>query len=124
MVLEGIDDDMDELAVGGAVPARPEACVAVEAPTPDGRRVGAAAAAAGNLRLRRRSGGALEGAGDQVREHLLVLGTERGGEHEDGGGEEPQRRRRRVDVAGDGGWVDLAALAGLGAQRLHGELGF
>lgn len=42
MVLEGIDDDMDELAVGGAVPARPEACVAVEAPTPDGRRVGAA----------------------------------------------------------------------------------
>lgn len=55
---------------------------------------------------------------DEVGQHPLVLGAQPGDEDEDGGREEAECRRGGVL---GGRRVDLAALSGLGAQRLHGR---
>lgn len=121
VVLERLDGVVDELAARGAVPARPEAGVAVEAAAPDGRRVRAAAAAPRLRRVRAgaplrvvRSAGALEAAVTRYASTCWSSG-EGGGEREDGGG-----RRRSAARTGSPspppsgeGWI-LPPLPGLG----------
>uniref|UniRef100_K3YTZ9 Uncharacterized protein n=1 Tax=Setaria italica TaxID=4555 RepID=K3YTZ9_SETIT len=121
VLLEGLQGGVDAVVLRGAAPPRPEAAVALEAQAADGRRVAAPAPPAARLLWRRRGGGVpahQERARHEVGQHALVLGGQPGDEDEDGGGEEAERRR---DGVLGGRRVDLAALAGLGAQRLHGR---
>uniref|UniRef100_A0A804RSX3 Uncharacterized protein n=1 Tax=Zea mays TaxID=4577 RepID=A0A804RSX3_MAIZE len=106
-VLDGVDDAVDEVAVGRRVPARPEALVAAEAGAAHLRRVGPAAAARAAAHDRRAA------AGQEVGQHLLLLGRQRRRQGQHGGRQRHGRvrvRRRRVHPP-----PLLAALA----QLLH-----
>ncbi|BAS91542.1 Os04g0669450, partial [Oryza sativa Japonica Group] len=86
-LLHGVDDAVDDVAVGGRVPTRPEALVAAEAPAPHLRRVSPAAAAASPGRPTSRQ---------QVGEHLLLLRRERRRQGQHSGRQHNRCRRSSI----------------------------
>ncbi|CAL9086174.1 unnamed protein product [Musa acuminata var. zebrina] len=106
VLLERLDGLVDELAVRGAIPARPEPGVAVEAPAAEDRQVlGCATWPPAMPPLLRRGRRTVDRPREEVSEHLLVLLPQRRRQREDRRREEAEYRQ---GVMRRGRWVDLS----------------
>lgn len=101
VIFEGVDDLVQELAIGGLVPPHPVTGVAGEAAAAEERGVVGFHGGASPAGMPGEVGGGGGGAGEEVGEDFPVVRRERGREGEDGRREEGElvgdERRRGVD---------------------------